>query len=157
MSYKIHVHRVWTDLTHRRVPGYRRKLKVRDFWKYVDIIAVALQRRVAASHERGRDRAARAPAGSASAPEDALEHVLHARLLVLLRRVGGGPRRGAVVRDSQRKREQCAVSREQRTGRQSNTASRSWRPAASSASKVLAMRRMSALQLACAARLRLGA
>lgn len=50
MSYKIHVHRAWTDLTHPWVQGYRRKPNVRDFWKYVDINAAALQRRGAASH-----------------------------------------------------------------------------------------------------------
>ncbi len=50
MSDKIHVHRVWTDLTHLWVQCYRRKLNVRDFWKYVDIDAAAPQRRGAASH-----------------------------------------------------------------------------------------------------------
>ncbi|MDP1650215.1 MAG: ABC transporter substrate-binding protein [Rubrivivax sp.] len=50
MPYKIHVHRVWTDLAHPWVLGYHRNLNVRDFWKYVDIDPAALQRRGAASH-----------------------------------------------------------------------------------------------------------
>jgi ABC-type transport system substrate-binding protein len=37
MPYKIHVHRVWTDLAHAWVVGYDRNVFVREFWKYVDI------------------------------------------------------------------------------------------------------------------------
>jgi ABC-type transport system substrate-binding protein len=50
MPYKIHVHRVWTDLAHPWVLGYHRNLNVRDFWKYVDIDPAAMQRHGAASH-----------------------------------------------------------------------------------------------------------
>jgi len=37
MPYKVHVHRIWTDLAHPWVLGYHRNVFVRDFWKYVDI------------------------------------------------------------------------------------------------------------------------
>jgi ABC-type transport system substrate-binding protein len=37
MPYKIHVHRIFTDITQPWVVGYHRNLFVRDFWKYVDI------------------------------------------------------------------------------------------------------------------------
>ncbi|MBU6257208.1 MAG: bicyclomycin resistance protein [Burkholderiales bacterium] len=37
MPYKVHVHRIYTDLTHPWVLGYDRNLYVRDFWRYVDI------------------------------------------------------------------------------------------------------------------------
>ncbi|MBL8320194.1 MAG: bicyclomycin resistance protein [Burkholderiaceae bacterium] len=37
MPYKLHVHRIWTDLSHPWVLGYHRNLFVRDFWKYVDV------------------------------------------------------------------------------------------------------------------------
>ncbi len=37
MPYKIHVHRIGTDLAHPWVLGYHRHLFVRDFWKYVDV------------------------------------------------------------------------------------------------------------------------
>jgi ABC-type transport system substrate-binding protein len=37
MPYKVHVHRIWTDLSHPWVQGYHRNLFVRDFWKYVDV------------------------------------------------------------------------------------------------------------------------
>ena len=50
MPYKVHVHRVWTDLAQPWVLGYHRNLFVRDFWKYVDIDPAALERRGAASH-----------------------------------------------------------------------------------------------------------
>ena len=49
MPYKVHVHRIWTDLTHPWVLGYHRNVFVREFWKYVDIDTAALQRRGAAS------------------------------------------------------------------------------------------------------------
>jgi len=37
MPYKVHVHRIWTDLAHPWVKGYHRNLFVGDFWKYVDV------------------------------------------------------------------------------------------------------------------------
>ena len=39
MPYKVHVHRIWTDLAHPWVLGYHRNIFVRDFWKYIDIDA----------------------------------------------------------------------------------------------------------------------
>jgi ABC-type transport system substrate-binding protein len=45
MPYKVHVHRVFTDLTQPWVKGYHRNIFVRDFWKYVDIDTAELQRR----------------------------------------------------------------------------------------------------------------
>jgi ABC-type transport system substrate-binding protein len=39
MPYKVHVHRIGTDLWHPWVLGFDRNLFVRDFWKYVDIDA----------------------------------------------------------------------------------------------------------------------
>jgi len=50
MPYKVHAHRVWTDLTQPWVLGYHRNIFVREFWKYVDVDPAALQRRGAASH-----------------------------------------------------------------------------------------------------------
>ena len=44
MPYKIHVHRIATDLSHPWVLGYHRNIFVRDFWKYIDIDAAAQQR-----------------------------------------------------------------------------------------------------------------
>ena len=46
MPYKVHVHRIWTDLAHPWVLGYHRNIFVREFWKYVDVDA-ALQARSA--------------------------------------------------------------------------------------------------------------
>ncbi|MDP1899832.1 MAG: ABC transporter substrate-binding protein [Rubrivivax sp.] len=37
MPYKVHVHRIFTDLTQPWVLGYHRNIFVREFWKYVDI------------------------------------------------------------------------------------------------------------------------
>ncbi len=37
MPYKVHVHRVFTDLAHPWVQGYQRNIFVREFYKYVDI------------------------------------------------------------------------------------------------------------------------
>lgn len=45
MPYKVHVHRIFTDLTQPWVLGYHRNIFVREFWKYVDIDPAALQRR----------------------------------------------------------------------------------------------------------------
>jgi ABC-type transport system substrate-binding protein len=49
MPYKVHVHRIFTDLAHPWVLGYHRNIFVRDFWRYVDIDA---------SRQRGRGGAA---------------------------------------------------------------------------------------------------
>jgi ABC-type transport system substrate-binding protein len=45
MPYKVHVHRIWTDLAHPWVVGYHRNVFVRDFWRYVDIDTAELARR----------------------------------------------------------------------------------------------------------------
>ncbi|MDO9073763.1 MAG: ABC transporter substrate-binding protein [Rubrivivax sp.] len=45
MPYKVHVHRIFTDLAQPWVLGYHRNIFVREFWKYVDVDADALQRR----------------------------------------------------------------------------------------------------------------
>ncbi len=45
MPYKVHVHRIWTDLAQPWVTGYHRNIYVREFWKYVDIDAAELARR----------------------------------------------------------------------------------------------------------------
>jgi len=37
MPYKVHVHRIWTDLSQPWVTGYHRNVNVREFWKYVDV------------------------------------------------------------------------------------------------------------------------
>ncbi len=37
MPYKVHVHRIFTDLAHPWVRGYQRNIYVREFYKYVDI------------------------------------------------------------------------------------------------------------------------
>jgi len=41
MPYKVHVHRISTDLWHPWVLGFDRNIFVRDFWKYLDIDAAA--------------------------------------------------------------------------------------------------------------------
>jgi ABC-type transport system substrate-binding protein len=43
MPYKVHVHRIFSDLAHPWVQGYSRNIFVRDFWKYVDVDAVQRQ------------------------------------------------------------------------------------------------------------------
>ncbi len=45
MPYKVHVHRIWTDLWHPWVKGYHRNIFVREFWKYVDVDAAQQPRR----------------------------------------------------------------------------------------------------------------
>ncbi len=45
MPYKVHVHRIFTDLAQPWVVGYHRNIFVREFWKYVDIDLNELQRR----------------------------------------------------------------------------------------------------------------
>jgi ABC-type transport system substrate-binding protein len=37
MPYKVHAHRIFTDLTQPWVVGYERNIFVREQWKYVDI------------------------------------------------------------------------------------------------------------------------
>ncbi|MFM7703429.1 MAG: ABC transporter substrate-binding protein [Rubrivivax sp.] len=37
MPYKVHAHRIFTDLTHPWVLGYHRNIFVREFFKYVDL------------------------------------------------------------------------------------------------------------------------
>ncbi len=44
MPYKVHVHRIFTDLAQPWVLGYHRNIFVREFWKYVDVDAEALLR-----------------------------------------------------------------------------------------------------------------
>jgi hypothetical protein len=46
MPYKIHVHRIFTDLAQPWVIGYHRNVFMREFWKYVDVDAEQ-QRRLA--------------------------------------------------------------------------------------------------------------
>jgi ABC-type transport system substrate-binding protein len=41
MPYKVHVHRIWTDMAQPWVQGYHRNIAVREFWKYVDVDAAA--------------------------------------------------------------------------------------------------------------------
>ncbi|WP_280153331.1 ABC transporter substrate-binding protein [Piscinibacter sp. XHJ-5] len=45
MPYKVHVHRIWTDLAQPWVVGYHRNVFIRDFWRYVDIDTAELARR----------------------------------------------------------------------------------------------------------------
>ncbi len=44
MPYKIHVHRIWTDMHQPWVQGYHRNIFVREFWKYVDVDMAARAR-----------------------------------------------------------------------------------------------------------------
>ena len=37
MPYKVHVHRIFTDLAHPWVIGYHRNIFLREFWQYVDV------------------------------------------------------------------------------------------------------------------------
>lgn len=46
MPYKIHVHRVFTDLAQPWVIGYHRNIFMREFWKYVDIDTGERRRRL---------------------------------------------------------------------------------------------------------------
>jgi peptide/nickel transport system substrate-binding protein len=50
MPYKIHVHRIWTDLWHPWVVGYSARHFRGQFWKYVDIDTAELRRRGGGSH-----------------------------------------------------------------------------------------------------------
>ena len=49
MPYKIHVHRVFTDLVQPWVLGYHRNIFVREFWKYIDIDPAGRAQRGAAA------------------------------------------------------------------------------------------------------------
>ncbi len=49
MPYKVHVHRLGTDLAQPWVQGYTRNLAVRDFWKYIDIDLQTLREKGGAS------------------------------------------------------------------------------------------------------------
>lgn len=44
MPYKVHVHRIFTDLAQPWVQGYHRNVFVREFWRYVDVDPAELQR-----------------------------------------------------------------------------------------------------------------
>jgi ABC-type transport system substrate-binding protein len=44
MPYKVHVHRIWTDLAQPWVKGYSRNIFVREFFKYIDLDAAERQR-----------------------------------------------------------------------------------------------------------------
>jgi ABC-type transport system substrate-binding protein len=44
MPYKVHAHRIFTDLHHPWVLGYHRNIFVREFFKYVDLDAAARER-----------------------------------------------------------------------------------------------------------------
>jgi ABC-type oligopeptide transport system substrate-binding subunit len=44
MPYKVHAHRIFTDLHHPWVQGYYRNIFVRDFFKYVDLDVQARER-----------------------------------------------------------------------------------------------------------------
>ncbi|MED5620716.1 ABC transporter substrate-binding protein [Ideonella sp. BN130291] len=45
MPYKVHVHRVFTDMTHAWVQGYHRNVFVKDFWRYIDVDTAQLASR----------------------------------------------------------------------------------------------------------------
>ena len=45
MPYKVHVHRIFTDLAQPWVLGYHRNIFVRDFYKYVDVDGAEMARR----------------------------------------------------------------------------------------------------------------
>jgi len=44
MPYKVHVHRIYTDLAQPWVVGYHRNIFVRDWWRYIDIDTGVQQR-----------------------------------------------------------------------------------------------------------------
>jgi len=46
MPYKVHVHRIFTDLAQPWVVGYHRNIFMREFWKYVDVDAAERDRRL---------------------------------------------------------------------------------------------------------------
>ncbi|MDP9045641.1 MAG: ABC transporter substrate-binding protein [Pseudomonadota bacterium] len=47
MPYKVHVHRVWTDVAQPWLVGYDRNVFMREFWSYVDIDLAEKERRLA--------------------------------------------------------------------------------------------------------------
>jgi hypothetical protein len=49
MPYKLHAHRIFTDLAQPWVLGYQRNVFVRHFFKYVDIDSAELARRKGAA------------------------------------------------------------------------------------------------------------
>ena len=46
MPYKVHVHRIWTDLAQPWVVGYHRNVFMRETWKYLDIDTAERARRM---------------------------------------------------------------------------------------------------------------
>jgi len=46
MPYKVHVHRIWTDLAQPWLVGYHRNVFLRDWWRYVDIDLAEKARRL---------------------------------------------------------------------------------------------------------------
>jgi ABC-type transport system substrate-binding protein len=46
MPYKVHVHRIWTDLAQPWVVGYHRNVFLREFWRYIDIDPAERERRM---------------------------------------------------------------------------------------------------------------
>ena len=50
MPYRVHVHRIFTDLAHPWVLGYHRNVFVREFYKYVDVDTTLQSQRGAAVH-----------------------------------------------------------------------------------------------------------
>jgi hypothetical protein len=48
MPYKLHAHRIFTDLAHPWVIGYHRNNFVRESWKWIDI-DLEMQKRKAAA------------------------------------------------------------------------------------------------------------
>jgi ABC-type transport system substrate-binding protein len=46
MPYKVHAHRIFTDIAQPWVIGYSRNIFMREFWKYVDVDAAERERRL---------------------------------------------------------------------------------------------------------------
>ena len=46
MPYKVHVHRIWTDLAQPWVVGYHRNVFLREWWRYLDIDTAERARRL---------------------------------------------------------------------------------------------------------------
>jgi ABC-type transport system substrate-binding protein len=45
MPYKVHAHRIFTDLAQPWVVGYHRNIFLREFWKFVDVDMAEKERR----------------------------------------------------------------------------------------------------------------